>query len=118
MRELKQNTATNIMAFMTDSSDRNTGKPGCTLIIDLSKNGGVFNPITPTVTDRGNGWYNIELTDIHTDTLGDLALHITGSGADPSDIIMRVTAAVAWIELIYGITSKKLLTKSFWMSLK
>jgi hypothetical protein len=98
MRMLKQSTAANVMVLMVDSTDHVTGKSGLTLTITVSKDGGVFNSISPTVTDRGDGWYNLALTTSHTDTLGDLAIHITSTGADPSDfyawIVVRHLADV------------------------
>ena len=78
------------MVLMVDSTDHVTGKTGLTLTITASKNGAAFASITPTVTERGDGWYSIAITAAHTDTEGDLALHITGSGADPSDVLMNV----------------------------
>ncbi len=92
MRNLKQSTATNIMVLMVDSTDHVTGKTGLTLTITASKNGAAFATITPTVTERGNGWYELALTTGHTDTLGDLAYHVTSSGADPADWTDRVVA--------------------------
>lgn len=92
MRILKQSTAANVMLFMTDSADHVTGKTGLTLTITASKDGAAFATISPTVTDRGNGWYSLALTTAHTDTLGDLALHVTGTGADPTDALCRVVA--------------------------
>lgn len=92
MRILKQSTAVNVMVFMTDSSDHVSGKAGLTLTITASKNGDAFSSVTPTITDRGNGWYNLALTTSHTDTLGDLAIHITSAGADPTDVICNVVA--------------------------
>lgn len=80
------------MVLMVNSTDNVTGKEGLTLTITASKDGGVFNVITPTVTERGNGWYNLALTISHTDNLGDYALHITGVGADPSDVISEIIA--------------------------
>lgn len=90
MRTIRQSVAVNIMVFMTDSGDHITGESGLTLTITASKNGGAFTSISPTVTERGSGWYNLALTSSHTDTTGDLALHITGTGADPSDILLDV----------------------------
>ena len=87
---LKQSTARNKLVFMTDSADHVTGKASLTLTITASKDGAAFSSISPTVTDLGNGWYNLALTTSHTDTLGDLALHITSTGADPSDYSMQV----------------------------
>ena len=91
---LKQNTARNLMALMTDSTDHITGKTGATLTITASKNGAAFASISPTVTERGNGWYSIALTTGNTDTLGDFVLHITASGADPTDLREEVVAVV------------------------
>lgn len=90
MKILKQNTGVGLMVLMTDSSNHISGKEGLALTITASKNGGAFTSITTDVQDRGSGWYNIILTSAHTDTLGDLAIHITASGADPSDLITQV----------------------------
>lgn len=90
MRELKKSIAANVMIFMVDSADHITGKTNLTLTITASKNGAAFAPITPTITERGDGWYKLVLTTTHTNTLGDLCLHITGTGADASDIKMIV----------------------------
>lgn len=92
MSFLKQSTARDKMVLMTDSADHLAGKTGLTLTITASKNGAAFASISPTVTERGNGWYSIALTSSHTDTLGDLVLHITGTGADPSDLDWQVVA--------------------------
>lgn len=92
MRDLKQATAANVMVFMTDSADHVTGKAGLTLTVTASKDGGAFAGIAPTVTERGSGWYALALTAAMTDTLGDLALHITSAGSDPTDVLCRVVA--------------------------
>lgn len=104
MRVLKQSTAVNIAIFMTDSSDHVTGKTGLTLTITASKAAASFASISPTVTELANGWYKLALTTSHTDTVGDFALHITGTGADPSDILCQVTARL-WDDLAYPATS-------------
>ncbi len=95
MREIDQSTAANVMVLMVDSTDHVTGKTGLTLTITASKDGGAFASISPTVTERGSGWYNVALTASHTDTIGDLALHITGTAADPSDFKVLVKTAEA-----------------------
>ncbi len=92
MRKAKQSTAKNVMVLMVDSTDHVTGKTGLTLTITASKDGAAFASISPTVTERGSGWYNLALTASHTDTLGDLALHITGAAADPADMVLLVEA--------------------------
>lgn len=92
MRQLKQSTAANIMVFMTDALDHISGKTGLTLTITSSKDGGAFAGIAPTVTERGSGFYNIALTASMVDTLGDLALHVSATGADPTDLLCRIVA--------------------------
>lgn len=92
MRLLKQNIATNLMVFMSDSLDHTTGKIGLTLAVTTSKDGASFSSIAPVVTERGNGWYNIELTEAMIDTLGDLAFHITATGADATDFLCRIVS--------------------------
>lgn len=87
---LKLSTARNKMIFMVDETDHITGLASLTLTITASKDGAAFASITPTVTDRGSGWYNLALTTSHSDTLGDLALHITSTGADPLDVAWEV----------------------------
>lgn len=90
MRKAKQSTAKNVMVLMVAATDHITGLAGLTLTITLSKDGAAFAGIAPVVTDRGSGWYNVALTAAHTDTLGDLALHITGAAADPADMVILV----------------------------
>lgn len=92
MRLLKQSTAVNILVIMIDSTDHISGKTGLTLTITSSKAGAAFASISPTVTERTVGGYQLALTTGHTDTLGDLVLHITGTGADPQDIFCQVVA--------------------------
>lgn len=82
------------MLFMADAADNASGKTGLTLTITLSKDGGTFSSITPTITERGNGWYALSLTASHTDTLGDFALHVTGTNAVPTDILALVVASL------------------------
>ncbi len=77
---------------MTDSVDHITGKTGLTLTITASKDGAAFASISPTVTELANGWYTLALTTTHTNTLADLAIHITSTGADPTDVLCQVVA--------------------------
>ena len=101
MKIIRQSTASNVMVLMTASADHVTGIDGLTLTIELSKDGGAFVLISPTVTGRGDGWYNIALTTLHTDTLGDLVLHIDGGvTADPTDVLMSVSDIRASIDAL------------------
>lgn len=91
---LKQSTARNLLVFMTQSADHVTGLTGATLTITASKDGGAFASISPTVTERGSGWYSLALTSSHTDTLGDLALHVTAASADTTDLVRQVVVSL------------------------
>ena len=91
---LKLSTARNRPILMVDSVDHVTGKTGLTLTITASKDGAAFASITPTVTELATGWYNVALTTTHTNTLGALALHITATGADPTDLADEVLTAL------------------------
>ena len=91
---IKQSTAYNRTVLMTSSSDHISGAAGLTLAVKVSKNGGAFATITPTVTDLTGGRYNIALTSSHTDTLGAVDLTITATGADPSDTHDQVYSAL------------------------
>ena len=90
MRVLKQSQPANVMVFMADSSDHVTGKTGLTLSVEISKDGGAFASISPTVTERGNGWYSLALTEADTDTVGDLVVRCTATGADPGERVLVV----------------------------
>jgi hypothetical protein len=99
MRKAKQSTAKNVMVLMVQSSDHITGLAGLTLTITASKDGAAFAGIAPAVTDRGNGWYNVALTASDTDTLGDLALHVTGAAADPADLVLLVEGGTTDVDV-------------------
>jgi hypothetical protein len=95
---LKLSTARTLLIFMTSTADHIAGMTGLSagLTIYLSKDGGAPALITPTVAelDSANmpGWYSLTLTTTHTNTLGDFALHVTGSGADPTDLVRQVVS--------------------------
>jgi hypothetical protein len=121
MQLLKQSTAVSVTVLMVSSTDHIAGKTGLSagLTIYATKAAGTPAAITPTVTelDSANvpGLYKLEFTTTHTNTLGELQLHITGSGADPTDVKFQVVvdlpgtapsvAAIAdavWDELLSG----------------
>lgn len=92
---LQLSTAVNITVLMVDSTDHITGKTGLTLTIYATKAAGAPAAITPTVTELDStnvkGVYKLALTTTHTNTLGELQLHITSTGADPTDIKWQVS---------------------------
>lgn len=56
------------------------GTTGLTVTATLSKNGGAFNAVSPTITDRSNGYYSIAPIGAHRDTLGENAWLFSASG--------------------------------------
>lgn len=102
---LKLSTARSKVVFMTDSTDHVTGKTGLTLTITSSKDGAAFSSITPTVTELSGGWYKLALTSGHTDTLGDLALHITATGADPTDVLLEIVSLLPGDQVSANVTA-------------
>jgi hypothetical protein len=94
---LKQSTAVNVTVLMIDSSDHVTGKTGLAAGLTIyAVKAGTSGVITPTVTEVDStnvkGVYKLALTTGHTDTLGELELHITASGADPTDLKWQVSS--------------------------
>lgn len=95
---LKQSTAVTVMVVMITTTDHIAGKTGLSagLTIYASKAGTAPAAITPTVAELDSvnmpGWYSLALTTAHTNTLGELGLHITGSGADPTSVKFNIAA--------------------------
>jgi hypothetical protein len=95
---LKLSTAVNITVTLIDSGDHLTGATGLagSLTIYATKAAGTPAAITPTVTEldstNAKGLYKLALTGSHTDTLGELQLHIEASGADPADYKWQVSS--------------------------
>lgn len=78
---------------MVSAADNVTGLTGLTLTTETSKPGttSFSTPMPPPpVTELGYGWYDVLFFPTETDTLGDLAVHITAPGAVPSDFILQV----------------------------
>lgn len=89
---IKQAAAYNRTVLMTSSADHVTGATGLTLTVTASKAGAAYASITPTVTELGNGVYSLALATGSTGTLGALDLHVTATGADPSDTHDQIVA--------------------------
>lgn len=70
---------------MVDSTDGITGETGLTPVVTISKNGGAFGAAAGAVVEVGNGLYRLEGNATDRNTLGELAIHATGTGAKPFD---------------------------------
>ena len=104
MHNLHLSAARNMSVLMVDSVDHVTGKTGLTPSVELSKNGGAFASIAPVIAEMAYGFYRVELTASHTDTEGDLVLHITAAGADPADVLAHVGSVSADVTKVNSIT--------------
>lgn len=107
---LKQSTQVTVTVLMISSTDHIAGKTGLSagLTIYATKAGAAPAAITPTVAelDATNmpGLYSLIFTTAHTNTLGEFAIRVSGSGADPTDVKWQVTARLN-DDLAYPATS-------------
>jgi hypothetical protein len=68
---------------------------GTAFVLTISKNGGAFAASNGTKAEISGGWYSYELTAAETDTVGPLAVKVTGAGAVQKNLTFDVTWA-AW----------------------
>ena len=102
MRIIRQSSNPTLAFLMVSSADHTTGMANLTVNVKTSKFNGAAS-MTPGVTayyapyqiDPINlpGWYSIRLTMVETDTVGDLIIRVTASGADQTDRLCVVEAA-------------------------
>lgn len=89
----QQSTTTYPLFFlMVDSTDHLTGKTGLTPTVTLSKNGAGYGAAAGAVSEIGNGLYKVAGNATDSGTLGELWLHATATGADPTDVAYAVVA--------------------------
>lgn len=90
MASYLKSTAYTRMFKLISSTDHISLKIGVSATVNLSKAGAAFGAAGGTVTEVANGWYKIALTTTDTNTAGDLAFYITGTGADDTDFCDQV----------------------------
>jgi hypothetical protein len=93
MALLLQSTAYTRLFLMVQSVDHVSGLTGASPIVQLSKAGGLMATAGATIAEvtGGNGWYKASLTTTDTNTLGDLAFHVTATSGDPTDFVDQVS---------------------------
>lgn len=95
MYQLTKDAANVIPFVMVDSSGAEvTGLAG-TFTVLLSKAGGAFGASAGAKAELGSGWYTYTATAGECDTLGALALRVTGAGAGQQNLVYQVAASVA-----------------------
>jgi len=71
------------------------GTTGQTLVVTISKAGAAFGSLHGGgIAEIANGWYKFTLDAVDTNTLGDLAYHITAGAGGPLDFSDQVVANV------------------------
>lgn len=84
--------------FLMDST-------GYTPTVEISKAGGAFAAAAGTVSEIGDQWYKVVLTNVDTNTAGDLAFHIEAGGAADVDFTDQVLSEATASALAVGSTA-------------
>jgi hypothetical protein len=95
---------------MVSSTDHVTPVTGLSPTVVISKNGGAFASPSGAVSEIGNGWYAIAGNATDRDTLGELLIHATGTGADPVDDRYMIVAYDPFDSVRLGLTALATLT--------
>lgn len=102
----KQSDSTYPMMFlMVDSTDHVTGKTGLSPTVTISKNGGSFASPSGAVSEIANGLYKIAGNATDSNTVGELWIHATATGADPTDTAYTVVPYDPFDSVRLGLTA-------------
>jgi hypothetical protein len=98
--EWTPNQANRILFVMADSSGLELAGLGNTFTLQLSKNGAAFAGSAGTKAEIGNGWYSYLSTVAEANTLGPIAIIVSGAGAVQQNleyvVATRVSGAIAF----------------------
>lgn len=94
MALIPQNSSYTRAFLLVSTSDHITGLTGQTPVITLYKGASTSSSSSTGagVKEMTNGWYNIALSSNDTSVLGDLVIHATSTGGDPTDWVDQVVA--------------------------
>lgn len=101
---LYQSTTRPITFCLVSSTDHITAVTGATPTVVISKDGGAFASPSGAVTEIGNGWYKIAGNATDRNTLGELLVHATATGADPWDEKYVIVAFDPFDSLALGLS--------------
>lgn len=77
------NSARKFKIYMTDSADPTAGKEGLSSFdVLLAKDNAAEVTVSPTIVERGQGWYEVTPLAAHRDTLGESAWTFQHAGAN------------------------------------
>ena len=83
MPKALKDSARKFKIYMTDSADPLAGKTGLSsFTVKLAKDSAAEATVSPTITERGGGWYEVTPLAAHRDTLGESAWTFTHAGAN------------------------------------
>ena len=106
MRDRQQNSTSYPMPFfMVYSTDHQTGKPGLSPAVTISKNGAGFGAPSGAVSEIGNGWYSLAGNATDRATLGSLIIHASATGADTTDTQFRIVPWDPYDAVRMGLTA-------------
>jgi hypothetical protein len=117
IRTVPLNEDYTFMVRMVSDSDHTTGVSGLTLSFNASKAGGAFAPLSPSVTDRGAGWYAVTISGSDLDTEGDYVFTVEGTGADNQAVVSQVMLGLQ-DAVIAALQQANLLTVGKFLALK
>lgn len=106
MRVLTRNQANTIKFVMIDATGTEVAGLAGALTIEVSKVGAAFVASAGAQAETSDGWYEYTLTAAECDTVGPLAVFVTGAGAIQQNLLFFVETAVEGaIEYTYTVTN-------------
>lgn len=87
------NETKKITFVMVDSAGVEVTGLGTGFALQVSKNAGAFGASAGTKAEIGSGWYSYVFTATETNTLGPLAVKVTGAGAVQQNILYEVVGS-------------------------
>lgn len=99
---LLSSTTYPILFKMVDSTDHITPKTDLSPTVLISKNGGSFASASGAVSQVGNGVYALAGNATDRNTLGELVIYATATGADPVTEIYSITDYDPFAKTVLG----------------
>lgn len=100
------NQANRIAFVMVDATNTEVAGLGGTFTLEVSKNGAAFNASAGTKAEISNGWYTYLATASEADTIGVVAIRVTGAGAVQQNLEYVVKQRnPGAVEFTYTVTS-------------
>lgn len=98
--------------FVDSDADNKTGVTGVAVELatnfELRKSGGSFASISPTISEIGDGHYEVTLLAAHRDTSGPLVMRTTATGANSVEIHHRIVDPAEVIRDAIGLAAASL----------